>query len=124
MFFIRNLKWVVVLMVILIMSTAAYALADANTVPASKAGDGSGAITGYDITTVHYNLNTTTTPVTISSVTFTLDIAPVAGGTITIKLVSAGTTWYTCSNVTTAVSCTTTGAQVSTANSLEVVIAQ
>ena len=32
-------------------------------------------------------------------------IAPVAGSTIKIKLVSAGTTWYTCTNATTTAPC-------------------
>jgi hypothetical protein len=47
----------------------------------------------------------------------------VAGSTIKIKLESAGSTWYSCTNVAAAVTCTTTGANVLTANELQVVIA-
>jgi hypothetical protein len=108
---------------VLVLAGATYAFAAANTVPASKAGDGSGAISGYTVSAIHYNLNTTN-PATVDTVTFTLDTAPVAGSTIKIKLVAAGSTWYSCTNVTTAVTCTTTGAPVSTADTLQVVIAQ
>ncbi|MDP2964716.1 MAG: hypothetical protein Q8N39_01610, partial [Pelolinea sp.] len=96
MFSMRNLKWVAVLIAILIMTTAAYAFADANIVPASKAGDGSGVISGYTVSAIHYILNAV--PTTIDSVTFTLDTAPVSGGTIKIKPVNAGSTWYSCTN--------------------------
>ena len=91
----------------------------------SKAGDGIGAVSGYTISAVHYNLNATN-PANIDSVTFTLNVAPVAGSTIKIKLVNAGTTWYTCTNAGTAVTCnngSTLGASVSAADNLEVVIA-
>ena len=80
---------------VLVLAGATYAFAAANTVPASKAGDGSGAISGYVVSAIHYNLNAIT-PTNIDSVTFTLDSAPVAGSTIKIKLVAAGSTWYTC----------------------------
>jgi hypothetical protein len=119
----RNIRYLAIFALVLIMAGATYAFAAANTVPASKAGDGSGVISGYAVSAIHYNLNATT-PTNIDSVTFTLDTAPVAGSTIKIKLVAAGTTWYTCTNVTTAVTCNTTGAPVSTADTLQVVIAQ
>ncbi len=48
-----------------------YAFTAANTVPASHAGDGSGAVTGYTVTNVHYTLNAN--PATIDSVAFTVD---------------------------------------------------
>jgi hypothetical protein len=121
----RNIRFLAIFALVLVLAGATYAFAAANTVPTSKAGDGTGVISGYTVSAVHYNLNTTN-PSTIDSVTFTLNSAPVAGSTIKIKLVSAGTTWYTCTNVTTAVTCnngTTLGAAVSTSDSLEVVIA-
>lgn len=119
---IKNLLLVVVL---LILIGTFYAFAAANTVPASKAGDGSGTISGYTVSDIHYNLNATN-PALIDSVTFTLDSAPVAGSTIKIRLVNPGGTWYSCTNVATSVTCnngSTLGAAVSTANSLNVVIA-
>jgi hypothetical protein len=119
----RNIRYLAIFALVLVLAGATYAFAAANTVPASKAGDGSGVISGYTVSAIHYNLNATT-PTNIDSVTFTLNTAPVAGSVIKIKLVSAGTTWYTCTNVTTTVTCTTTGAPVSTADTLQVVIAQ
>jgi hypothetical protein len=120
MFIKRSIKVFVIAIVAFAFASVATAYAAANTVPASKAGDGSGAISGYTVSAIHYVLNST--PTTIDSVTFTLNSAPVAGSTIKIKLVAAGSTWYTCSNVTTAVTCITTGASVSTADMLEVVV--
>ena len=119
----RNIRYMAIFILVLILAGATYAFAAANTVPVSKAGDGSGAISGYTVSSIHYGLNATN-PATIDTVTFNLDTAPVAGSIIKIDLVSGGPTWYTCTNVGTAVTCTTTGAPVSTANNLEVVIAQ
>jgi hypothetical protein len=108
-----------------IISAAVYGFAAANTVPTSKAGDGAGVVSGYTVSNIHYNLNASN-PRNIDSVTFNLDTAPVAGSTITIKLVSAGSTWYTCTNVAAAVTCnngSTLGASVLTADELRVVVA-
>jgi hypothetical protein len=127
MIFTRNriLRFLAIFAMGLILTAATNAFAAANTVPTNKAGDGSGAISGYTVSAIHYNLNATT-PTTIDSVTFTLDTAPISGSTIKIRLVSSGSTWYTCTNTGTSVTCnngSTLGASVSTANSLEVVIA-
>jgi hypothetical protein len=125
MFTKRALRIFIILIVVFAFATVAYASAAANTVNPSKAGDGSGAVSGYTLSAIHYNLNGTN-PGTIDSVTFTLNVAPVAGSTIKIKLVNAGTTWYTCTNAGTAVTCnngSTLGASVTSADNLEVVIA-
>jgi hypothetical protein len=101
-----------------------YAFTAANTVPDTKAGDGQGTVTGYVLSSVHYNLNATN-PANIDSVTFTLDSTPVAGSTLRAQLAPAGS-WYTCTNVTTAVTCTTvlpTQATVLAATNLRVIIA-
>jgi hypothetical protein len=121
----RKISYLAIFALVLILAGTTYAFAAANTVPASKAGDGSGGITGYTVSVIHYNLNATN-PGTIDSVTFTLNSAPVAGSTIKIKLDAAGSTWYTCTNAGTAVTCnngTTLNAPVSTADGLQVVIA-
>lgn len=96
-----------------------------NTVPASRAGEGAGVVSGYNITNVHYVLNVTD-PTKIDGVSYDLDTAPVAGSTIKTKLVSAGTTWYTCTNVGVTITCNTTSPQatVATANELKIVVAQ
>jgi hypothetical protein len=119
----RNIRYLAIFALVLILAGATYAFAAANTVPASKAGDGSGTISGYTVSVIHYTLNAAT-PSNIDSVTFTLDTAPAAGSTIKIKLVAAGSTWYSCSNVTTAVTCATVGATVSASDNLQVIIAQ
>lgn len=92
-----------------------------NTVPESKAGDGAGTVTGYVVSSVHYALNGTN-PSNVDSVTYSLDSTPVAGSTIKTKL---GGSWYTCTNVATAVTCATTSPQatVQPITSLQVVIA-
>jgi hypothetical protein len=118
----KNRKVLVVLLVVLGLSAFITAMTAANTVPASKAGDGSGAISGYTVSAVHYNLNATN-PQNIDSVTFTLDSAPVAGSTVKIKLVAAGSTWFSCTMTGANASCTTAGATVAPADQLTVVVA-
>ena len=102
----------------------AYGFAAANTVPATKAGDGATAISGYTVSAVSYTLNSSN-PSNIDTVAFTVNTAPAAGSKMKIKLVNAGSTWYTCTNVTTALTCTTTSPQatVAAADELRVVIA-
>ncbi len=108
---------------VLIVGVAATAFAAANTVPASKAGDGAGAISGYAASNVKHNVNASN-PGNIDSVTFDVDSAPAGGSTMKIKLVASGSTWYTCTNVTTAITCNTTSPQatVAAADELRVVI--
>ncbi|MEY2420193.1 MAG: hypothetical protein QOI95_260 [Acidimicrobiaceae bacterium] len=103
------------------IGVAGFAFTASNTVPATKAGDGSGAVTGYVASSVHYGLNAST-PTNLDSITFTLDSAPVAGSTIKTKIDG---NWYTCSAVTVAVTCATTSPQatVQPATTLEVVVA-
>ncbi len=75
------------------LALAAYAFTASNTVPATRAGDGSGAITGYAVSSVAYVL--ATNPANIDRVTFTLD-APAT--TVRAKVVSASTTYDSCTN--------------------------
>ncbi len=104
---------------------AAVASTASNTVSTSKAGEGAGAISGYNISSVHYNLNSTD-PSNIDSVAFTLDAAPAAGSTVRVQLSAAGTTWYTCTFTSTATTCPTTSPQatIGASDSLKVVVAQ
>ncbi|MEO8541547.1 MAG: hypothetical protein ABI577_17530 [bacterium] len=114
-----------VAVVVVVMAGIVMASTAANTVPGSKAGEGQGTITGYDISTVHYQLNATD-PSKIDAVTFKLDSAPTAGSTIKLKVGSASTTWYSCTTVSTAATCSTVApaASVAAANELKVVVAQ
>jgi hypothetical protein len=118
--FIGRLAVVTMLAGVLVAGTYAYTAA--NTVPDSNAGDGSGAVTGYTVSAVHYNLNGTNLS-NVDSVTFTLDTAPVAGGTLKAQVDG---NWYTCTFVTTAVTCPTTSPQATLLGvvSLRVVVAQ
>lgn len=107
------------------LTAATYAFTAANVVPATKAGDGAGAITGYTVSTVHYNLNATN-PQNIDSATFTFNSAPVAGSTVKVQLDTPSGSWYSCTmSGAPAVnaSCTTTGATVAAADQLTVVAA-
>ncbi len=115
--FLRPRTMVAVLLV-LILSVAVYGFAAANTVPASTAGDGTGVISGYTISNIHYTLNATN-PGNIQTVTFT--IAPIAAGDVRITL--DGSTWSTCTNTAGAVSCTVSQAALTAVN-LRVVAAQ
>ncbi len=118
----KFIKLAILLLIAIIVSASTYAFAAANTVPTSKAGGGSGAISGYVVSSVHYNLNASN-PSTIDSIIFTLDTAPKAGSTIKIKLLAAGSTWYTCTNISTAVTCSSLSVSLLSVDSLEVVIA-
>ena len=123
MFLSRAFKVFLIVMVAFAFASVATAYAAANTVPATNAGDGTGTISGYTISAVHYDLNATN-PQNIDSVTFTVNTAIPSGSTVKIKLVDAGSTWYTCTVAGgTSVTCTTTGATVLKADSLRVVIA-
>lgn len=92
---LRNLKVMFVVMFVVVLAVGAYAFAAANTVPTSKAGAGSGVISGYTITNIDYNLNATD-PTVLDSVDLTLSAAAT---TVKIKLVAAGSTWYNCTVV-------------------------
>ena len=87
----KNFKVLFVLFVIVAISAAAYAFAASNTVPATKAGDGSGVVSGYTVTGVVYTLNGTD-PSTLDSVSFDLGAAATQ---VQAQLVASGS-WYTC----------------------------
>ena len=104
-----------------IVAPAAYAFTAANTVPASSAGSGSGAISGYTVSNVAYTLNASN-PQNVDQVAFT--ISPTTG-TVKVQVVSGGS-WYACTNTAGSVSCATTSPQATaaTVNQLTVVAAQ
>lgn len=115
---LRNFKVLSIVLVVIVIASSAYAFAAANTVPDTKAGDGAGAISGYTVSAVVYNLNASD-PSSLDSVDFTLDAAAT---NVQIKLVAAGSTWYDCVVVTgNNWTCTTTGATVSSMDELTVV---
>ena len=92
----------------LAIATTAIGFAASNTVPASKAGDGTGAVSGYTITNISYTLNATNSD-NIDLVEFDLDTAPAAGANIELRLDSTGGgIWYACTNLIAAIDCDTT----------------
>ena len=102
-----------------VLALGAYAYTAANTVPASRAGSGSGAITGYTVSGITYTLNGSD-PRDVDQVAFS--IAPTAANTVRAQLVSGGA-WYACVNTTGSVTCDTTTPQATaaTADQLTVV---
>ncbi len=103
------------------------ALTNANTVPATVAGSGSGGISGFTVSNVTYALNVAN-PQNIDSISF----AYAPGTTDPTKArasLNGGTTWFNCdstivpgSDVVTA--CLTAGATVVTTTNLIVVLAR
>jgi hypothetical protein len=106
------------IMLVLILSVAVYGFAAANTVPASSAGDGSGVISGYTISNIHYTLNAAN-PANIQTVAFT--IAPASAGDVRITM--DGATWSTCANAAGSVTCAVSQPALTAAN-LRVVAAE
>ena len=100
---------------------AAQAFTASNTVPASNAGSGSTAISGYTVSSVSYTVDSTT-PTNLNAVAFT--ISPTTG-TVKVRLSASGS-WYSCTNTSGSVSCATTSPQatVAAADNLTVVAAQ
>ncbi len=117
---LRNFKVLFIVIVIAVLSLSAYAFAAANTVPATKAGDGSGVISGYTVTSVVYTLNGTD-PTTLDEVSFDLGAAATQ---VQAQLVATTGTWYACTLDTGTVwQCDTTGLTVSSIDQLRVVAA-
>jgi hypothetical protein len=118
----RTRRIVIVAGIAAALGIGTYAFTAANTVPATVAGAGSGAISGYTITNVVYGLNATT-PANLDQVTFT--ISPTTATTVRIQLAPAGS-WYTCANAAGSVTCNTTSPQatVAAATQLTVVATQ
>lgn len=109
----------------------AYAFTAANTVPSSTAGAGSGTVSGYTVTNIHYSLDATT-PANVDSLTFTISpaIPSASSGKVIVQaaLTTGGPNNYTCSTDTTGVTvtCATTSPQLTAdkLSSLTVVAAQ
>ena len=86
MFRLRSSKVFVIVLIIMILATSAYAFAASNTVPTSNAGEGQAAIGGYTVTNVAYTYSTAN-PSMLTFVDF--DIAPSATKA-GVSLVTAG----------------------------------
>ena len=119
----RSSKLFVVVLVVLVFATSAFAFAAANTMPASTyAGEGSSTTSGYTVSNVVYNLNAGT-PSNIDSVTFALNAAAT---NVKIRLITTGS-YYACTNTSGFNwSCATTAPQstVAAADEFRVVASQ
>jgi len=89
------------LILVLVLGAATYGFAAANVVPDGRAGEGEGAITGYQVVNVKYTLNVGN-PLLFSRVQFDL-VDPITGNPAAASDVYAGTgdsvptvTWVSC----------------------------
>lgn len=109
----------------------AYAFTASNTVPTTNVGAGSGTVSGYTVTNLHYGLDATT-PANIDSLTFSVSpvIPSTSSGKVDVQaaLSAGGPNTYSCTTNTAGdtVTCTTTSPQLtaSTLSSVTVVAAQ
>lgn len=111
-------KHVVTVIVVLSLASMAYAVAAANVVGETGAGQGTGTISGYTVTNVTYTLNSTD-PSVLDAVDF--DIAATAGAgapvQVEIKVDASTSTWYSCTaGVAPAWSCNTTSPAINVAD--------
>ena len=122
------MKKVVLVVLVAVLVAVGFAYAAANTVPVTGAGDGSAAISGYNVTNVQYILDTTN-PDKIKTVEFSLSAknasAPIP---TTVKITlesSSNATWFKCTLQGQVWSCPVDNAvTVLNANQLRVVAAQ
>jgi hypothetical protein len=89
----RRRRLAVILAAAAALAFAAYAFTATNTVPTSKAGDGYNTISGYDVTSIAYQLESDAQY--IDSVSFTLSAV---AGTVKVKLVNGSSTYTSCGN--------------------------
>ncbi len=94
-----------------VVASSAYAFTQTNTVPATRAGDGNAAISGFTATSVVFTVNGTN-PQNIDQVAYTLN--PTSATTVKTQLASGGT-WYACTNTAGSVTCATTSPQATVA---------
>ena len=116
---------------ILLVAGGAYAFTASNTVPATNVGAGSGTVSGFTVTNLHYTLDATT-PVNIDTLTFNVSPSIPSTGTgkatVQATLTSGGPNTYQCSTNTAGdtVTCATTSPQLTAdkLSSVTVVAAQ
>jgi hypothetical protein len=94
MFIKRTLKYFILGLVVLSLATVAFAFAATNNVPSGYYGDGSGSISGYNVTNIVYTPDASD-PVNIATVAFTLNAAAT---TVQVRLTTGGAL-FACANV-------------------------
>lgn len=91
-----------------------------NTLSEGRFGEGAGVITGYVVSTVHYDLAPTDAH-TIAKVAFTLDEAPESGASIKARLSPSGA-WYPCAVSGAEVACDTTSSPATVMDAIELTV--
>lgn len=107
-----NFRTTTVILLALILSAVAFGFAAANTVDDSGAGDGSGAISGYDVA-VSYTLNGSD-PSLVDALALTVTPLGATANADTVQItIDGGTNWLSCtgSNASTAWTCTFTSSE-------------
>jgi hypothetical protein len=92
----RNIKVLLIALVIVIVAASSFAFAATNTVPDSAAGYKANVVPGYTVTNIVYDLDATD-PTLVDEITF--DIAPSSGTVVaaTVKLqTETSGTWTDC----------------------------
>ena len=98
----RTSKTLGIVLVVGVIAAGTYAFTASNSVPATKAGDGAGAITGYTVSAIDYTEDATN-PALIDSVKFQLsaaaDTVKAQINRDTTVAGSADSAWSTCTNI-------------------------
>jgi hypothetical protein len=108
MFRFKNVEWLFVALAVLILASSVYAIAASNTIPTSKAGDGSGVINGYTVSNIQWMFNADYSK--IMMVKFNLDSI---ASMVKAKFISTGLSWYSCTYNVSEWECDTTSPQLS-----------
>lgn len=85
----KTTRTLLVIALVALVTAATYAFTASNTVPGSNAGSGSGTISGYTVSNIHYTADSTT-PDNMDSVSFDLDKA---AGDVKVTVVDGGTVY-------------------------------
>ena len=128
---VSSARFLVGIVASLAIAGGAYAFTASNTVPTSNVGAGSGTVSGYTVTNLHYGLNSST-PANIDTLTFNVSpsIPSTGSGKVSVQaaLTTGGPNAYTCTtNVAgDTVTCATTSPQLTAdkLSSVTVVAAQ
>lgn len=117
----RSSKLFMIVLVVLVFATAAFAFAASNTMPTPGfAGEGVTVTSGYTVSNVVYTLNATT-PSNIDSVRFDLDNPAT---TVKVRLISPAGSYYNCTASGSTWTCLTSGVTVTAANEFRVIAVQ
>jgi hypothetical protein len=124
---IFRVRFLAVVAIVVLAMSVGFGFAAQNTIEDSSAGDGQGTISGYDVASVQYTLNSTN-PQNIDNVKFNISGGAGKPATVKAKLVASSSDWFNCTTSSTsapyAYTCTTTGVTVLAADQLRVVAAQ